>query len=236
MKNTGSIGVILSLAAAVLLAAPVYAGTITGTIKFEGKAPKMPVIDMSADPICASKHDKPVHLQALVLGEGQTMANVFVSVIKGLPPDKTYPVPKEPVVLTQAGCMFSPHVFGVRAGQPLEIRNPDGTLHNVHAFCTVNESFNLAMPKFKKTTKKIFPKPEGMFPIRCDVHSWMSAYCVVMAHPFFDVTGKDGKFTIKNLPAGTYEIEARQERLGPKTATVTIKDDETKTVDFSFSR
>jgi len=40
------------------------------------------------------------------------------------------------------------------------------------------------------------------------VHGWMAAYCGVLSHPFFAVTAADGTYTIKNLPAGTYTIEA----------------------------
>jgi hypothetical protein len=57
----------------------------------------------------------------------------------------------------------------------------------------------------------------------------------VLPHPFFAVTGADGSFTIKDLPAGTYTIEAWHEKYGPQTATVTVTGSETKTTDFSFA-
>jgi plastocyanin len=175
-----------------------------------------------------------VKVEVLVLGPGQTMGNVFVQVKSGLP-KKDHPVPKEPVVLDQKGCTYSPHVFGIRAGQTLNIMNSDGTLHNVHVMPKVNRVFNLAMPKTKTMATAVFDKPEAMFPIKCDVHPWMGAYIAVMSHPYFSTTGKDGKFTIKGLDAGTYEIEAWHERLGTKTATVTVTANETKAVNFKFS-
>jgi plastocyanin len=221
--------------AAIPAALPSYAGTITGTITFEGTPPPMKPLDMSEDAVCAGKHQQPPLDETLVLGDGQTMGNVFVRVISGLP-DKEFPVPDEPVELTQEGCIFSPRVFGIRAGQPLDILNPDDTLHNVHTFAKENEAFNIAMPKFRTKMTKVFDKAEDMFPIKCDVHPWMVAYCVVMDHPFFDVTAKDGTYTLEGLEPGTYEIEARHERMKPQTATVTIEGDETKTADFTFSR
>ena len=211
-----------------------FGASITGTIVYEGKVPKLKAITMDADPICASKHTEKVRVEVLVLGEGQTMANVFVYVKKGLP-EEAYPTPTEPVVVDQVGCMYSPHVFGIRTDQPLEIRNSDGTLHNIHAMPELNRAFNIAMPKNKLTARKVFTKEEFMFPIKCDVHPWMRAWCAVMSHPFFDTTGKDGKFTIEGLAAGTYEIEAWHERLGTRTATVSVTADETKTVDFAIS-
>lgn len=210
--------------------------TITGTVKFEGKVPRLGILKMEAEPACAAKHPTPVKSQALVLGEGNTMGNIFVKIKSGLK-KKDYPVPTEPVVVDQNGCMYHPHVFGIRAGQTLKILNSDGILHNIHPLPKINAQFNLAMPKFKKVSKKKFTKvEEDPFLIKCDVHPWMGAYAAVMGHPFFNVTGKDGKFEISGLPAGTYEVEAWHEKLGTRTATVTVADGETKTIDFTFKR
>ena len=232
MRSTIKFGMILLLAA--MLCNTAWAGSVTGTIKFEGTPPTMKVLDMSADKGCVCDPDNPPRAEALVLGEGQTMANVFVEITKGLP-DKEWPVPEEPVVLTQLGCIYKPHVFGVQVNQKLDILNPDGILHNVHTFSTVNEAFNLAMPKFKTKITKVYTKPEDMFVFKCDLHPWMAAYCVVVDHPFFTVTEKDGKFKIDGLEPGTYEVSATHERLGTQTATVEVGADGSAAADFTFA-
>jgi len=212
------------------------AATISGTITYEGKVPPPKAIKMEADPVCLKQHTEPVYPKVLVLGEGNTMANVFVKVKSGLPEGVSYPVPKEPVILDQAGCQYKPHVFGIRARQSLKILNPDGTLHNVHAMPKINKAFNMAMPKYRKEAQKSFDKAESMFAIQCDVHPWMGSWVSVMEHPFFDVSAQDGTFRIENLKAGTYEIEAWHEKLGSQVVSVTIGADDTKSVDFTFSR
>jgi hypothetical protein len=63
----------------------------------------------------------------------------------------------------------------------------------------------------------------------------MSAWAAVLTHPYYAVTGKDGKFSIPNLPPGTYEIEAWHEKLGTQKGTVTVGASDTKTQDFKFS-
>jgi hypothetical protein len=63
----------------------------------------------------------------------------------------------------------------------------------------------------------------------------MSAYVGVFNHPFYSVTSTDGKFTISGLEAGTYEITAWHEKLGPKTASVTVGANDKKTQDFKFA-
>ena len=219
----------------VFLSWNVQAASISGTIKYEGEVPKFNEIKMDADPICLTHHTAPVYPQTLVVGEGNTMGDVFVYVKNGLA-KKDYPAPAEPLVIDQKGCQYNPHVAGVMAGQTVKILNPDGTLHNVHALCKVNQEFNLAMPKFRTETTKVFDKEEFMFPLKCDVHPWMSGWLSVMTHPFFAATKPDGKFKIDNLPAGTYEIEAWHEKLGTQKASVTVTGEETKEVNFTFSK
>jgi hypothetical protein len=119
-------------------------------------------------------------------------------------------------------------------GQKLTIKNSDGLLHNVHALPKVNKEFNMAMPGSRTETEVVFSEAEEMFKIKCDVHPWMSSYVAVMSHPFFDVTGPDGKFSIENVPAGTYEVEVWHEKLNTKTGSVTVGDGNS-TVDFTFS-
>ncbi|MBM3771221.1 MAG: hypothetical protein FJW27_08035 [Acidimicrobiia bacterium] len=211
------------------------ASTVTGTITFAGKAPNLRPLAMDADPACAKKHSGPVPAEMLVMGSGNAMANIIVWVSKGLPAAKTYPAPKTPVTLDQNGCVYVPHAMGIMVGQPYRILNSDGVLHNIHTLPKVNASFNRAMPANLKETSTQFDKAEAIFQVKCDVHPWMSAYIGVFTHPFFSVTGTDGKFTIANLDAGTYEITAWHERLGIQAASVTVSGSDTKTQDFKFS-
>ncbi len=219
----------------VFMSVNAQAATVSGTIKFNGDAPKFKEIKMDADPVCLSFHKDPVFPQALVLGDGNTMANVFVRVKSGLKPGGNYPSPAEEVVIDQKGCQYHPHVAAVMAGQSVKILNPDGTLHNVHVLSKVNAEQNIAMPKFRKDISVKFDKAEPMFAVKCDVHPWMAAWVTVQPNPFFSVTGADGKFTIANLPAGTYEIEAWHEKLGAQSATITVGDSDNATQDFSFA-
>lgn len=232
-KKLVKVGVFLGLQ--LIFISTAFSASITGQVIYDGKKPKLRPIKMDADPICLTHHSGEVVGQSITLGENNEMANVFIHIAEGVP-NKDYPTPTEPVVLDQKGCMYDPPIFGIQVGQPLKILNPDGTLHNVHCLSKKNPEFNLAMPKFRKETTKTFKEEEFMFQIKCDVHPWMVTYGNVLKHPFYNVTGDDGKFTIDNLPAGTYVIEAVQQRLDPKRVSVTLAEGETKEVNFSFSR
>jgi len=208
--------------------------TVSGTVTFAGQAPTLSPIRMDADPACAQKHAGPVMPQTLVLGDGNTMGNIFVKVKSA--PEKQWPAPSQPATIDQDGCMYHPHVIGVMAGQPLQFLNSDELLHNVHGLPEENREFNIGMPATVEQSRVDPPlnTPEPLFPVKCDVHPWMQAYVAVMSHPYFDVTAEDGQYAIDRLPAGTYEIEAWHERLGTTTQSVTVADGETATVDFSF--
>jgi hypothetical protein len=195
---------------------------IMGQVLFEGVAPEPKFIDCRVDWYCHKINSKkPLKTEDLLVGKENGLRNVFVSVKAGLPEGNKWPVPEKPVILAHRRCMFVPHVFGIMVGQPLEVINTDKTLENTHGLTKRNKPFNFNQPrKGMKTTLKL-TEPES-FKIKCDVHPWESAFCHVMAHPFYAVTDKDGNFVIKGLPAGEYELEFWHEKLGTKSRKVTV--------------
>jgi hypothetical protein len=197
-------------------------GVITGKITFDGARPERTTVRMAADPNCKPDGEEALS-DTLVVAEDSGLKDVFVHIKDGLG-NRIYETPTTPVVLDQDGCQYEPHVFGVYVGQPLEVRNSDQTLHNVHALPKENSEFNFGQQPSTLPITKTFDKPEIGVRVKCDVHGWMQAWANVVAHPFFSVTKDDGTFEIKGLPAGTYTVEAWHERLGTQTQSVTISD------------
>jgi hypothetical protein len=208
------------------------AGRILGRVVFEGPVPENPPIRIEADPVCIRENTNTKTFETVLVNNGG-LDNVFVYVKDGLA-GYYFDTPTEPVKLDQSGCRYTPHVFGVRSGQPLEISNSDATMHNVHALASVNREFNFGQPiKGQKDTRR-FTAREVMVQFKCNVHPWMHAYAGVLDHPYFAVAAGGGKFELKNVPAGTYTVEAWHEKLGAQTQSVTLGDNESKEISFTF--
>jgi plastocyanin len=212
---------------------PATAGSIVGTVSFDGEPPVGEPIDMSEEPTCMEKHDgQPMHFAAIV-GDDGGLKDVYVHVTEGLP-DGSWPAPSESVTLDQDGCRYHPHVLGVQTGQTVVLQNSDGLLHNINARPNNQRGFNVSQPT-DMTTERSFSQAEVMIPIQCDVHGWMEAYIGVQDHPYFAVTSEDGSFEIGNLPPGDYTVEAWHEEYGTQTMQVTVPESGEATADFSYS-
>ena len=211
---------------------PATAGTVTGRVSFEGTVPQFPPIKLDSDPACAAQHPNGLPVDTIVVNNGG-LENVFVYVKDGLG-NYYFDTPTEPVTLDQKGCHYSPRVFGVRVGQPLVIVNSDPTMHNVHGAGNVNQQFNFGQVVQGVKNTRTLTAAEVMMPFKCNVHAWMTAYAGVLPHPYFAVTASGGAFELKDLPPGTYTIEAWHEKLGTSSQSVTLAEKDSKTVNFSF--
>lgn len=192
-------------------------GSITGKVTYAGSAPEKKMLEITKDVnVCG----KATHFdESVVVGDGGGLANVVVH-ITNISKGKGMEALGE-AVLDQHGCAFVPHVSVVAAGAELTILNSDGVLHNIHTYGEKNKPVNVAQPGFKKKMKQTFSEEE-VFRIACDVHNWMGGWVAVAGHPYYAVTGEDGSFELKDVPAGTYTVEFWQESLGKQTVEVTV--------------
>jgi hypothetical protein len=212
---------------------PSTAGSISGTVTLDGAPPVSKPIDMSASPACVQANPSPVVPPIVVTGENGALANVVVYVKDGLGHYR-FDTPPETAVLEQKNCMYVPHVVALMTDQPLEIQNNDPTMHNVHPMPKHNRQWSTSQPAGSAALKSSFARPEFAMPVLCNVHPWMRAVVFVFDHPYFAVTSTTGTFELKNLPPGTYRIEAWQEAYRAQDQTVTIGPKESKAISFTF--
>ncbi|WP_437228248.1 hypothetical protein SH661x_000801 [Planctomicrobium sp. SH661] len=165
--------------------------------------------------------------------ENRGIANIFIQLVKT--PDEIHPDLKnsqeESLDFNQQWCRFDPHCLIVRTDQTVLCKSSDGAVHNVHTHPFANTPVNLLVQVNDQVGVPVqMPIAErNPVKVQCDIHPWMSAYWLVVDHPYAAVTDKTGKFTIKDLPAGEHEFRVWHERAGSidKKWNVSIKADET---------
>jgi|SRR5580704_2470560 plastocyanin len=213
-------------------APPADDAVVNGVVKFEGTVPQPSHVDMAGDPQCAKVHPAGAMAEDILADDNGRLQNVIVFISAGLG-DRTFDPPKDAATIEQNGCMYRPHVIAIEANQKLEVVNSDTTTHTVHVLPANNPAWDKPQPP-GSPIEVTFSQPEVAVPVKCDLHPWMRGYVAVFKHPYFAVTGKNGSFELKNLPPGTYTIQAWHEKLGTATQEITIGASETKTLEFVF--
>jgi hypothetical protein len=225
-------------------AAPAAAGgfgTLKGRVIFQGAPPKLESLTALAETkeaICAKAgipNDK------LIVGEGNGVANVFIFLPKAPAGVPVPPAPSEPVNFDQKNCRFLPHALIIRAGQELKILNSDSVTHNTHTGATRSENYNSSIPPHFATGIDFKYQRSEAKPCetKCDIHTWMRAYHLPLDHPWAGLTGPNGEYEIKNVPAGEQKFQVWHEAAGgggylDRNLTVTIKPGEVTTKDITF--
>lgn len=151
----------------------------------------------------------------LQVSPGGGLANAVVS-LEDPPADGGVFAPAE-VEVKQSGCTFVPHVAVLRPGGALRFVNEDPLAHQIRVVGAGGASFNAMQRKNVVMTRRF--ETAGEFPVRCDVHPWMSAVAVVARHRFYAVTDEDGYFSL-DAPAGRYHLRIWHEQLGELRAVI----------------
>lgn len=191
-------------------------GTLVGRIVFDGTRPTPGVIykmgTADKDPSVCSK-DGDIPKEDLVVSESKGVANVFVFLDKA-PAGFKAPPPAQDIQFDQKNCRFTTHALFCQVGQTIRLLNDDGVLHNTRCVGNRNGNVNNAISANDRAgIKLVYKRPEREpFSVKCDLHAWMSAYHLVLDHPFAAVSDAEGNFKIEGLPAGKYQFKVWHER------------------------
>jgi plastocyanin len=223
LAATAGMALCLSVGAGIASAA---GGTISGQVKYDGSAPAPKEVEVTKDKEVCGLHKH--FTEDLIVDSGGGIANAVV-IVKGAKGD----LKPADVTFDQKGCDYVPHVLAFPAGSTVKIVNSDGILHNIHTYSTVNPSFNMAQPKFKKVIEEKVEKPE-VIKVTCDAHGWMHGWWVATDTPYYAVTDDKGNYTIKDVPPGDYTVEVWQEKLGTDDQKASVKDGASTTTNFTL--
>ena len=154
--------------------------------------------------------------QSLRVSADGGLADAFVYLRK--PPTGYVPPqpPDEPAIVEVIDFhSMHPRVQIVRVGQPVLFRNAHDHVSNFRFSPIYSEALNfLLQPGQRRQEPYVFAKSE---PVPVTVHSDLlniDAYILAVDHPFAAITDADGRYEIKDLPAGEHTLFAWHERVG----------------------
>jgi plastocyanin len=220
------VGTAIARAVAAGAASTAEGGTVTGVVSYAGRPSARISVEINKDKeVCGAK----AHFnESLIVSPTGGIKNAVV-VVKGAPGA----IKPASVTFDQKDCDYVPHVLAFPAGSTVAIFNSDGILHTVHALRGEHTVFDKAQPGFKKKISAAVPK-SGVIRILCDDHGWMEGWWYVTDTPYYAVSDAAGKFTINDVPPGTWTLEVWQEKLGTLERKVEVRTGASVSADFTF--
>lgn len=129
----------------------------------------------------------------------------------------------ERVVMDQRNLTFYPHVLAVRVGTTVDFPNNDRVYHNVFSYRD-GKRFDLGLYPVG-AVKRVTFSHVGLSRIFCNIHPNMGAYVMAVDTPYFGVAGRDGRFTLPEVPTGRYTFHAWRPGAEEVSGTVVVRPD-----------
>ncbi len=205
-------------------------GSIEGVVDFAGaNVPKDSMQKLSSETKYCGQS---LPAEKYLIKDGK-IANVIVSIAE-IKAGKA--VPGEAITLTNLKCAFVPHVAVGFQGKKVIQKNDDPIFHNIHTYLNGKTMYNIGLPEKGSSVEKTLLRP-GLMEVTCDSHPWMHGYIQIFDHPYAVVTNAKGEFSIKDIPVGTYVIEAWHEALGKvKVANVKVESGKATTIKVEYKK
>ncbi len=135
--------------------------------------------------------------------------------------------------MDQKGMKFIPRILLLTAGDSVRFLNNDAVDHNVMS--TDGEGYNLGLfPKGEAREQK-FDKA-GAYTQLCSVHPEMLAYVFVGQNPYSAIVDKHGKYTLKDVPPGNYQLAVWNPTLKAEEQAVVVEAGKAAKADFTLAR
>jgi carboxypeptidase family protein len=197
-------------------------GSITGTITTaaKGAAPVRVTIDQR---VCGNELPD----DAIVVDAQGHLANAVV-ILTGLKRAAA-----AEAVVTNEKCRFGPRVQIVGPNRSVRTTSKDPVLHTTQAQQADGRTiFNVALPMPGINIAKPIG-PGGIVRLNCNIHPWMRGW-IVVTDEAAAVSGSDGRFTIGDVPPGTYEARVWHESLKAAPQKITVVSGKATAINFQL--
>ncbi len=216
-------------------------GTVAGKVQFAGDIPDPQRFELRRyyDRVyCGALSDGSGYrlLREVAVGEQQGLKDVVVT-IEGVAKGK--PFEFQETKLEANICQFVPFVSVVRNEHPLSVVNLDSVAHDLQFYERDREHIFImfhrpALTKAGTSDIVRFTGNRRGVTMQCGMHPFMQGHGLAVDNPYYAITGTEGTFAIKDLPAGTYRIKAWHPVLGEKEQDITVAENGSASVGFTF--
>ena len=216
-------------------------GTVTGSVTFTGDVPPPKSFELRRAPdpaFCGALSDGLGYrlLREVAVGQEGRLQDVVI-MIEGVRAGKPF-VWQETRLETNI-CQFVPFVSVVRDHHPFSVTNLDPVSHDLQVYERDDEHVFImfhrpALTKTGTTDTVKFTGERREITMQCGMHPYMQGHGVAVDNPYFAMTGLDGAFTIKDLPAGAYRVTAWHPILGTQEEQITVAPGGTASLGFTF--
>lgn len=234
-------------------------GTIRGTVAFAGEPPKPTRFEVEKNAeFCGQTRDVvkvDVHngtlKGAVIVLEGLKQGKRFESwTFQGEPPGKgqfSYAGDASSSVQVHLKhCNFGPFVGVMPLDQPVRFVNEDPIKHTIHTYVALGSAAAVLRSvhnqhigsgdtvELELDTDAI--RRSRIVRLSCDRHDFMQSWLYMVDSPYFAISDQNGQFVIDRVPPGRYTLRAWHPILGQIEEDVTIGQEQTLQLDFTFGR
>ncbi|MHB8481386.1 MAG: peptidase associated/transthyretin-like domain-containing protein, partial [Nitrospiria bacterium] len=215
-------------------------GTLSGQVILKGTPPPARIFHLITSPnmaYCGKISDGKGNrlLEEFSAAENGSLSNVVVAIV-GV--EKGTPFNFIPEVNVK-NCQIAPFVTPVRNHHPINLINQDPIIHDIQSY-SLKDQYTFAMfnkplvPQTQVAREIKLRKGHYLFRVQCGVHAFMQSWGIAVGNPYFAVTGKDGAFSISNIPPGEYDVIAWHPLLNVLAQRVKIEPNGKTSTSFTF--
>ncbi|MFQ5443627.1 MAG: tetratricopeptide repeat protein [Nitrospinales bacterium] len=153
--------------------------------------------------------------------------------------DKGKPFPSKMYSFKISRCNSPDYVIGLRNGKDFLVENFDPIQHEIAVF-ELGDNFadqktnKGVLPKTSQVRSIFVKKDSHEFLIKCGLHPFLQTQGFIVDNPYFAVTDSEGRYSIADIPPGTYEVVAWHPFIPIQKQIVTIGANQGAQLDFEF--